>query len=261
MRKNKTKEKLKAGEPVFGFQISFPSPSIVEILGYAGADFVYLDTEHAATSHESLENMVRAAELSGTTSLVRVPQNVPGAYPGVLLRVLEIGAMGVIVPHVDTTEEAIAIVKSVKCYPEGNRGIERGRVTEYSFGGPISEYVKEANEENMIVIMIESVEGVKNLPQILEVGGIDAVQIGAGDLAQSMGYPGRIMEPIVQKTIDKIIVDTQRAGKAVGVGALSVREPERVKRYLNNGVRFINLMVSDLLGIAAQQWMDNLRKF
>ena len=122
MSKNKAKEKLDAGEPVFGFQLSFPTPAIVEILGYAGADFVYLDTEYAAIGHESLENMFRAAELSGTTPLVRVPQNLPGAYPGTLLRLLAIEAMGIIVPHIDTKEEAIAVVGSVRCYPEGNRG-------------------------------------------------------------------------------------------------------------------------------------------
>ena len=107
--------------------------------------------------------------------------------------------------------------------------------------------------------MIESTEGVKNLPQILEVAGVDVIQIGAGDLAQSMGYPSRIMEPVVQETIDKIVSDTRKAGKAVGVGALSVREPERVKRYLNSGVQFINLVVSNLLGNSARQWIDNFR--
>ena len=260
MRKNKTKEKLNAGEPVFGFQLSFPSPHIVEMMGYAGADFVYLDTEHSAVGHESLENMIRAAEVSGTTPLVRVPHNLPGAYPGALLRILAVGIMGVIVPHVDTKEEAIAVVKAVKCYPEGDRGVEGGRLTKYGFGMPVGEYIKKANEDTLVVIMIESTEGVKNLPQILQVEGIDVIQIGAGDLAQSLGYPGRIMEPIVQETIDKIIIETRKAGKAVGVGALSVREPERVRQYLNNGVQFINLVVSNLLCNAATQWLDNFRK-
>src|SRR5262245_48962889 len=139
MQSNKTKRKLKAGEVVFGSEIMFPSADVVEILGFAGLDFVYMDMEHSATSHESLAHMIRAAELSGTTSLVRIPKSDPGQYPGVILRILDLGAMGVIVPHVDTKEEAQAIVAAVKYAPAGRRGMfDVGRNTGYgtAMSGP-----------------------------------------------------------------------------------------------------------------------------
>ena len=83
MQSNKTKAKLEAGEVVFGSEIMFPSADVVEILAYAGLDFVYMDMEHSATTHESLAHMIRAAEIGGATPLVRIPESVPGHYPGV----------------------------------------------------------------------------------------------------------------------------------------------------------------------------------
>ena len=114
MHANKTKAKLKAGEVVFGSEIMFPSADAAEILAYAGLDFVYIDMEHSATTHESLSHMIRACEIGGATPLVRIPESVPGEYPGVILRILDLGAMGVIVPHVDTGEEAQAVVDAVE---------------------------------------------------------------------------------------------------------------------------------------------------
>ena len=132
MQPNKTKAKLKAGEVVFGSEIMFPSADVVEILAFAGLDFVYMDMEHSATTHESLAHMIRAAEIGGATPLVRIPESVPGQYPGVILRILDLGAMGVIVPHVDSREEAKAVVDAVKYAPAGRRGMfDVGRNTGY----------------------------------------------------------------------------------------------------------------------------------
>src|SRR6185436_15290403 len=138
-----------------------------------------------------LAHMIRAAEISGTTSLVRIPQQVAGQYAGFILRILDLGAMGVIIPHVDTRAEAQAVVDAAKYAPEGKRGMfDVSRQTGYGLRMSGRDYVRRANEEVMVVIMIESVEGLANLAEILTVDGIDVVQIGSSDLSQSMGYRG-----------------------------------------------------------------------
>ena len=261
MQKNKTKAKLKAGEVVFGSEIMFPSPDAVEILGYAGLDFVYIDTEHSATTHESLAHMVRATEISGTTSLVRIPEQLPGQYPGYILRILDIGAMGVIVPHVDTRAEAQAVVDSMKYHPLGKRGMfGAGRQTGYGFQMSASDYVKQANEEIMVVIMIESGEGVKNLPDILSVKGIDVVQIGSSDLSQSLGHPGKLTEPTVLNAIDSVIAETRRAGVAVGVGSFASFPQDRIKHFLDSGVQFVNIATANIITTGVKQWKEWLDK-
>ncbi len=261
MQNNKTKAKLKAGEVAFGSEIMFPSPDVVEILGYAGLDFVYMDTEHSSSTHESLVHMVRAAEISGTTSLVRIPEQTPGQYPGYILRILDLGVMGVIVPHVDTREEAQAVVDSVKYHPMGKRGMFGGRPTGYGYLMTTSEYVKKANEETMAIIMIESGEGVKNVKEILSVPGIDVIQIGSSDLSQSLGYPGKLNEPVVLKAIDKIINETRKAGVAVGVGSFASFPPERIKHFMDSGVQFINIGTSNIITTGVDQWREKLEGY
>jgi 4-hydroxy-2-oxoheptanedioate aldolase len=255
MQTNKTKQKLKAGDVVFGSEIMFPSADVVEILGFAGLDFVYLDMEHSATSHESLAHMIRAAEISGTTPLVRIPENVPGQYAGTILRILDLGAMGVIVPHVDNKEAARAVVDAVKYGPQGRRGMfDVGRQTGYGFTMSGRDYVRRANEEIMVVIMIESKEGLDNLGDILSVEGIDVVQIGSSDLSQSMGYRGDLTEPAVLDAIDRIVAECRKAKVAVGVGSFAGFPRADMSRFLGAGVQFVNIVTQTLLTAGARQW-------
>ena len=203
MQTNKTKAKLKAGEVVIGSELNFPCPDMVEMLGYAGADYVYIDTEHSATTYESIAHMIRAAEGSGATPLVRIPENLPEQYPSFVIGCWTLGAMGGIrSSHFDYKAVARAVVDSVKYPPEGKRGAATGRMSGYGLHMSKTEYSKKANEETMVVIMIESAEAVDNLSDILSVKGIDVVQIGTNDLAQSMGYIGKFTEPAVLKALD-----------------------------------------------------------
>lgn len=249
MQTNKTKAKLAAGDVVFGSEIMFPSADVVEILGFGGLDFVYMDLEHSATSHESLAHMIRAAEISGTTSLVRIPQQAAGQYAGFILRILDLGAMGVIVPHVDTKAEAQAVVDAAKYAPEGKRGMfDVSRQTGYGLRMSGRDYVRRANEE------IESVEGLANLAGILTVDGIDVVQIGSSDLSQSMGYRGDLAEPKVLEAIDRIVAETREAKVAVGVGSFAAFPPDRIRQFLRAGVQFVNITTQSLLITGARQW-------
>lgn len=259
MQTNRARAKLKAGEVVFGSEIMFPSADVVEILAYGGLDFIYMDMEHSATTHESLAHMIRAAEIGGATPLVRIPESVPGQYPGVILRILDLGAMGVIVPHVDNREEAKAVVDAVKYAPAGRRGMfDVGRNTGYGtrMSGP--DYVKRSNEETLVVVMIESTEGLASIDDILSVEGIDVVQIGSSDLSSSMGFLGDLTAPPVLAAIDRIVAQTRKHEVAVGVGSFAGFPPERIRHYLESGAQFVNITTQALLLAGARHWKERL---
>lgn len=259
MQTNKAKAKLEAGEVVFGSEIMFPSADVVEILAFAGLDFIYMDMEHSATTHESLAHMIRACEIGGSTPLVRIPESVPGEYPGVILRVLDLGAMGVIVPHVDTREEAQAVVDAVKYAPAGRRGMfDVGRQTGYGTRMSAQEYVARANEETLVVLMIESTEGLANVEEILSVEGVDVVQIGSSDLSASMGFRGDLAAPDVVSAIDRIVAAAKRHRVAAGVGSFAGFAPDRIRHYLQSGAQFVNITTQTLLGAGVRHWKERL---
>lgn len=199
LRENRLKRALAEGKAVFGLLSSIPSPLVVEMIGCAGFDFVILDMEHVCVNPETLENMVRAAECTGMTALVRVPD----ASPGAILRALDCGALGVVVPHVCSRAEAGQAVAASRYHPLGCRGISGGRTTGFGTIG-LAEYFERANAEIMVVAMIEDREGVDNIDAILSVEGIDMVLEGAVDLSQSFGKPGQPQDGEVRAAIDRM---------------------------------------------------------
>ncbi len=204
LQTNQLKYALANQEIVFGLLSSIPSPLVVEMIGFAGYDFVILDMEHICVNPETLENMVRAAECAHITPLIRVPN----AMPENILRALDCGAQGIVIPHVCNRTDAELAVSSARYYPLGCRGISGGRTT--GFGTiDLPAYFERANSEIMVIIMIEDKEGVDNLDAILSVAGIDMVLEGAIDLSQSYGVPGQSQHPIVQSAIAKIATTCQ----------------------------------------------------
>ena len=196
---NRLKEKLKAGEPAFGVSVMFPSPQIVEMVGKLGFDWVMIDCEHGSVSPESIETMAMAAELTGITPIARPWTNSAEA----ILRVMDRGAMGVQVPHVNTADDAKRAVEAVKYYPLGERGLAAGsRPANYGFGLPMSEYVVQANADTLVCVQLEEQEALRNIDEILKVEGVDVFFVGPSDLSQSMGYPGKSSEPVLQQSLD-----------------------------------------------------------
>jgi 4-hydroxy-2-oxoheptanedioate aldolase len=259
LTRNKTKSELSAGHAVFGSEVMFPSPDVVEILGYSGLDFAYIDTEHSSTSLESMAHMIRAAEISGATPLVRLPENPRGEYGPQIMRVLDLGAMGVIIPQVDTAEVAEAVVQAVKYHPRGNRGMfDVSRQSGYGFALSGPEYIARANDETLVVVMIESAVGVRNISSILEVPGIDVILIGSSDLSQSLGRPSDLTHPDVVGAIDTVMSAAQTAGVATGVGSFaSFPEPER-RKFVQEGARFFNVTTANLLVAGVCHWAKSL---
>jgi len=211
--RNIVKEKLAAGQAVYGAIYCNGQPAYVEMMGYAGMDFVIIDTEHAPHSPETVENLIRAAEGSGMAPFVRVTEN----SPSLILRALDVGAAGVVVPQVNTAEGAAMAVQAAKYGPQGQRGLA-GIVRAARFGCvPSADYLKYSNENTMILTQVEHVEAVRNLDAILAVKGLDGIFIGPSDLSQSMGITGQFGNPELIRVITDIIERGAKAGKLVGI--------------------------------------------
>lgn len=196
---NKLRLRLNAGQRVYGLINSIPVPLLVEMIGYAGYDFVILDLEHVGVNPQTLEDMIRAAESSGLTPLVRVP----AVQPDTILRVLDAGAMGIVVPRVQDGEQARQAVRASRYHPLGERGISGGRTT--GFGTTdLQSYMAQANREIMVIAMIEDRAGVDNIDAIAAVPGMDMILEGAIDLSQSLGVPAQAQHPDVQAAIHRV---------------------------------------------------------
>lgn len=253
LKKNATKEKLKVGQAAIGFRLDFTSPYIVEALGNIGFDFVYFDLEHGSMSEESCQEMIRAAELVGLTPIVRVP-----SYdPGITTRFLDSGAMGIIFPHCNTKQNAQAAVNAVKYPPEGERGIG-GRSLSLS-AMSTADYLREANKETMVITMIEEMEALNNLSEILTVDGLDVLWVGRLDFSISSGIPGKVNDPVIQNAVNRIITEGRAAGKAVGVGAINVDEPESIRDFIRQGAQFFSLNTASMLRSAARDLLKRIK--
>ncbi len=252
MRENSLKRKLAEGKAVFGVMITFPSAPVVEMLGALGFDWVLIDNEHGSITVDNSEDMVRAAELSGIAPIVRPVAN----KPEIIAPFLDRGAWGVQVPHVNTAEEARAAVDAVKYYPEGHRGIfSRGRPAGYGFAGSTSEYVKDANANTLVCLMLEEVEAIDNLEDLVTVDGVDVFFIGSGDLSQSMGYPGQNTHPDVQAQMEKGVKIIRGAGRIAGVSC-----PDNlVPKFLGMGVQYFHGNVGTLLQTSSVDYLNAMR--
>ena len=225
MRPNTMKAKLLAGEPVAGVIISSADEQLVEVLGMAGFDYVMIDCEHGHMSVREAETLVRAAEAVGVTPIVRVPHNSPHE----ILRHLDTGAQGIVIPQVNSADDARRAVEAVYYHPLGRRGLAGTRAADFGLTRPLSEHTVEANRELAVIALIENVAAIDELPAIMAVEGITAVTIGPADLSQSVGYPGGRNHPEVEAAIDRIISLALEAGMPVGINT-STGEEARAAR-------------------------------
>jgi 4-hydroxy-2-oxoheptanedioate aldolase len=255
--KNVTKEKLKKGLPAFGFRMEFASPFLVEVLGHAGFDFVYFDCEHGPINEGEVEAMVRAAELAEIIPLVRVPTN----EPHYILRALDSGAMGIIIPHCGSKEDAQAAVRAAKYPPEGERGIA-GRSWSHCVmsGMSTADYIKEANKETLLIAMIEDEVGVQEISHILTVEGLDGLWIGRADLSVSLEIPGQRDHAMIREAVDTILKEAKGSGKAIGIGWVDFGETEEIKSFIERGAQFFALGASFVLMSTARGMLQKIKE-
>ena len=248
MKSNRIKEKLRAGEPVFGVSVMIPSPQIVEMVGAAGFDWVLLDCEHGTLTPESVELMAMAAEACGITAIARPATR----RPEHILQVLDRGVMGVQVPHVNTAAEARQVVAAVKYHPLGQRGLAAGtRAAAYDAHGTLADYVKAANDATLIAIQLEDEAAIRNIDELLKVDDIDVFFIGPSDLSQAMGHPGNPKAPAVAAAIDSSFRKMVAAGRTPGTPAAA----ENVREVLDKGVRYLYTHLPRLLSSSARAYL------
>ena len=226
LRPNRAKHKLQEGGIATIVQGEI-TPSMAEFFGPLGFDGVWLEAEHGPFDYGDIPDFTRACDLWGMTSVARVNLNLPG----VIYRTLDQGVQAVVVPHVDSAEEAHAVVDAAKFHPLGHRGSFTSRQ-----GIGVDDYMAKANDETMVIVLIEDIAGVHKLDEILRVDHVDVFFVAPGDLAQSMGHLGGARDPEVQKTVDAAIEQIVGAGRVAGALATTAS----VESYIAKGARFIS---------------------
>ncbi len=248
---NKALAKLRNNEPVFGVMTRSTDPYIIEFMGYQGFDFLILDGEHSGLSPFQCEQLVRAAEVSDVTPLVRVTTNAKH----IILRYLDTGAQGVMVPQVNSGAECAAAIDAVKFYPRGSRGLAGSRAANYGQKMNLPDYVGKANNETLTLIQVESKEAVDDIHAILDVPHVDVLFIGRTDLSQSYGFPGQATHPTVMEATNSVIEACH--GKGVPSSVL-VKSTDEAKEWLDKGCLMIMTTLEAIFGKACKDFVNNV---
>ena len=225
IRTNRVKQQLAAGK-VATILSGTNDPDLIDQLGPLGAEGIWLEGEHGAVDYADLGNLTRACDLWGMTSVVRVMNN---DY-ATIYRTLDRGAQGIVVPHVNTRPEAEAVVEAGKFAPLGERGMFTSR---QGFG--VGDYLKTANDQSLLIVLIEDIVAVNNLDEILAVDHIDVFFVAPNDLAPSMGHIGNMGHADVQQTVDKAITKIVQSRRVAG----TLVNSGNVERYTRLGVRAV----------------------
>ncbi|MFH0753287.1 MAG: aldolase/citrate lyase family protein [Candidatus Omnitrophota bacterium] len=232
MAKDGLKQKIDAGQVVMGSWLTIDSEIVAEIMSRMGFDWLTIDIEHSAIDMEMTQRLVRTVELNGCVPLVRVGEN----NANLIKRVMDTGAHGVIVPMVNTAQDAQRAIEAVKYPPVGKRGVGLARAQGY--GLSFEKYRGGLARQSVVVAIIEHVDAVENLEKILSVDGIDATMIGPYDLSGSMGHPGDFDRKDVQALIKRYMNVCRKFNKPSG---FHVVEPEsvRLQKKIKEGCRFL----------------------
>lgn len=233
MTPNRVKRALKDGRVQIGTWLTtISSPQLPRMLATAGFDFVYIDMEHSAFSIETVGSLCSAAQCAGLVPIVRPPAK----EAHLLSRPLESGAMGLLVPHVDTRAEAEAAVRAIRFPPLGDRGFNTQTVHTGFAGASAEEYARWAHEETLLIVQIESERGIGNIDEILSVDGVDGAVVGRGDLSADLGLIGQTNHPEVHRRVELLIDACSRHEKIPG---LLVQDVDSARRWISRGIRLV----------------------
>lgn len=235
IKKSSVKCKLRENKLVIRTFLRFANPSAAEIMVLAGVDLIVVDNEHYEFSLSDIQSIQRAVDCVGGEMLVRVPD----ADPAFIGQVMDVGVLGIMVPSVDSYEEALEIVKAVKFEPEGKRGFcPIVRAANYGIGVSYGEFAQKANNDTMILIQIETKSGVDDLDRILTIPEIDIIGIGPSDLSASFGHIGHPEHPEIQAIIKEVKRKVLASGKVLSVQAYT---PEAVILHRKEGANCLNI--------------------
>jgi 2-dehydro-3-deoxyglucarate aldolase/4-hydroxy-2-oxoheptanedioate aldolase len=218
---NHLKRKLARGETTLGLWVTLESPAVTEIAVTLGLDWVVIDTEHGSLDYRAIVDHIRATRQTTTTPLVRIAE----ISPGIIKRVLDLGAHGIIVPQVTSAEEVATSVRLAKYPPGGIRGVGGDRATLWGLG--FSTQTAIANSETMVIPLIETVAAGQALTSILDVPGVDAIHLGPADYSASAGFLGQWEGPGVAEALLGFKDKARSRGLACGILATSIDDSRK----------------------------------
>ena len=250
------KQRLKNGESIIGTMITtFMEPDVISMMQVCGLDYVIVDCEHGSLDYSAVAGLIGRGRALNMPVLVRIPE----ARREVVLKYMDAGAFGLLLPNCDTAEEARALLNLSKYAPMGNRGVSMLRG--HSCFQPIADvpaYMNTANEDTIMMIQVESPISIKNLEEILSVEGIDSAFVGPNDLSQSMGIMGQYQHPDFLKAMDTVIEIAKKCGKCCGVHFTG--NPEDLLPYKAKGMT-MNCWSNDItmMMTKAREGMEKLK--
>lgn len=245
------KSRLARGETLLGTMVTLPTAATAEILAGIGFDWLFIDGEHGPLETREVLAILQAVG-EKIPCLVRVPE----AAEVPIKKMLDLGAAGVIVPQVNTAEQAKRVVQFARYAPAGSRGVGLARA--HGYGMKFNEYIQSANDSTVVVVQAEHATAVENIAEIVTVPGIDAVLLGPYDLSASLGKMGQISDPVVVTAIQKVTTACQGAGIPLGYFGVTA---DAVRPYMEQGYRLIVAGVDTLfLSQSASILLGKLKK-
>lgn len=225
------KNRIKNGEAVNGCWLNLGSSITAEMVGIAGFDWVLIDLEHGAGVEKDVIYQLQALAGTGAAAMVRVESGTSERID----RMLDFGAEGIMVPRVNTPEEAITIVKALRYPPHGSRGVAK-MIRATGFGRNAAEYMQRADENIVGIVQVETAEVLNHLDEIASIDGIDVLFIGPSDLSMSLGIFGQFDHPLFKDALKATVAAANKAGKAAGI---LIFNADDYKTYYDMGIRFI----------------------
>jgi 2-keto-3-deoxy-L-rhamnonate aldolase RhmA len=249
-RPNRLKRLLAEGQVGIGCLLSYDAPWLVEVLGMTGYDFVTIDLEHEPMDPSAVAALVRTADLVGITSIVRMPAS-DAVFP-----FLSAGAQGVWVPDLRGRAHLEEVVELTRFPPLGRRTYyTQTRAAQYGVGIDEPKWVREANDELLVVGMVEHIDLVEQLDELLAVEGVDGFHVGTLDLAQSMGSPpAERIDEVVQEVVSRC----RAAGKYTSVGVITPWGLESIGKRLEQGVQIFNVPSAWMLTHAVGSFLEQV---
>ncbi|MBN1190274.1 MAG: hypothetical protein JXA46_11020 [Dehalococcoidales bacterium] len=244
-KENRILSAMASGRIPVGMEVNTGNPSIIEILGYTGFDFLMFDMEHSRFSTETMENCIRAADAAGITTIVRIMEN----NSALARQAQEAGAQGIVVPHIETPADVRKLIDAVRYGPEGKCGVCPSiRAANYS-GATFQQYIEYCNRNTMVIPLLEDVAGFDNAEEIFSMlkPGLDAIGTGMGDLSYSLAKPGQKADrqhPFVKEAAAKVTALSQKTGVPIMDMAFS---PEHARETVKNGARILLYSIDQLL--------------
>ncbi len=232
-QKSKMVSKLKAGETVLTAKLNLTGQRLADLIAMSGFECLWLDMEHTPNTLTDIESQIFAASANGVEVIVRTPRGGYSEY----IRPLEMGASGIMIPHLKSLDDAKELVRQTRFFPLGRRALDGGNADNAYGTYPSSDYTENANRNTLLIVQIEDPEPMDELDKIAELEGIDMIFFGPGDYSHALGIPGELFESRVQEARIRVAETAIRHGKLAG----TVGGPDTLPLLLDMGYTFINV--------------------